>query len=213
LLNQFPRNSRHVSRLRCKRVPIFLEEFDEHEFIFGIQTVAYVSNLGRILRGQWNHIAECVLRLDGCLGGLGLGHDRVWGGHSQGLLQLLELYGRRRSVICLATLPVTIKSPLDVSPDGDAATRPWDLQDQVGVMCDRHELGDCWLSQESIVRSLEIGNLKLYSLRAEIFLSPEGYGKRDMTDGGHCCTRDYAMERSLTGSQQRPGYTHLVNCL
>jgi hypothetical protein len=28
-LNQFPRNSRHVSRLRCVDVPIFLEEFDE----------------------------------------------------------------------------------------------------------------------------------------------------------------------------------------
>jgi hypothetical protein len=51
MLNQFPRNSRHVSRLLCKDVPIFLEEFDECEFLFGIQTVAYVSNLGRLLRG------------------------------------------------------------------------------------------------------------------------------------------------------------------
>jgi hypothetical protein len=77
MLNQFPRNSRHVSRLPCKDVPIFLEEFDKCEFLFGIQTVAYVSNLGRFLRGQWNHLAECVLRLDGCLGGHSLGHDWV----------------------------------------------------------------------------------------------------------------------------------------
>jgi hypothetical protein len=79
MLNQFPRDSRHVSRLPCKDLPIFLEEFDEREFLFGIQTVAYVSHLGRFLRGQWDCHAECVLRLDGRLGSLGLGHDWVWG--------------------------------------------------------------------------------------------------------------------------------------
>jgi hypothetical protein len=66
-------------------------------------------------------------------------------------------------------------------------------------MWDHHELGECWPSQENVVHSLEIGDLKLYSLRVEIFLSPKGCGKRDLTDGGHYCTRDYAMERSPTG--------------
>jgi hypothetical protein len=75
MLNQFPRNSRHVSRLPCEKVPIFLEEFDEREFLFGVQIVAYVSNLGRFLRGQRDRFAEGVLRLDGSLRGLGLGHD------------------------------------------------------------------------------------------------------------------------------------------
>jgi hypothetical protein len=77
VLNQFPRNSKHVSRLPYEDVLIFLKEFDEREFLFGIQAVAYVSNLGRLLHGQWNYLTECVLRLDGRLGGLGLGHDRV----------------------------------------------------------------------------------------------------------------------------------------
>jgi hypothetical protein len=36
MLNQFPRNSRHVSKLSCEDVPIFLEEFDEHKFLFGV---------------------------------------------------------------------------------------------------------------------------------------------------------------------------------
>jgi hypothetical protein len=49
MLNLFPRNSRHISRLSCEDVPIFLEEFDKHEFLFGSQTVAYMSNLGRLL--------------------------------------------------------------------------------------------------------------------------------------------------------------------
>jgi hypothetical protein len=36
MLNQFRRNSRHVNRLPCEDVPIFLEKFDEGEFLFGI---------------------------------------------------------------------------------------------------------------------------------------------------------------------------------
>jgi hypothetical protein len=122
MLNQFPRDSRHVSRLPCEDVPIFLEEFDESKFLFWIQTVTDVSHLGRFLRGQWDCLAGCVLRLDGHLGSLGLVHDRVWGGDSHGMLQLSELCGCLQSVSSLTTLPVAVKSPLDVSPDRDDAT-------------------------------------------------------------------------------------------
>jgi hypothetical protein len=80
MLIQFPRNSRHVSRLPCEDVPIFLEEFDEREFLFVVQIIAYVSNLGRLLHGQRDCFAEQVLWLDAHLGGIGLRHDRVWGG-------------------------------------------------------------------------------------------------------------------------------------
>jgi hypothetical protein len=58
LLNKFPRNSRHVTRLPCEDVPIFLEEFDEREFLFGVQIGAYVSKLGRLLGGQLDCLAE-----------------------------------------------------------------------------------------------------------------------------------------------------------
>jgi hypothetical protein len=58
MLNQLPRNSWHISRLPCKDVPNFLEEFDEREFLFGVQIVAHVSNLGGFLRRQRDHIAE-----------------------------------------------------------------------------------------------------------------------------------------------------------
>jgi hypothetical protein len=122
------------------------------------------------------------------------------GGVRQGLFQLLELYEHHESIGHLATLPVTVKSPFDVSPDGDDTTRPWHLQDQVGVMWDHHKLGECRPSQESIVPHLEIDDLKLYSLHAETVLSPKGYAKSDLIDGGHCCTKDYAMERSLIGA-------------
>jgi hypothetical protein len=79
MLNQFPRDSRHLSKLPCKDVPIFLEEFDEREFIFGIQGVSYVSNLGRFLCRQWDLFAECDLWLDGLLGVLGIRQGWVWG--------------------------------------------------------------------------------------------------------------------------------------
>jgi hypothetical protein len=63
---QFPRNSWHVSGLPCKDVPILLEEFDKCEFLFGIQIVSYVNNLGGVTREQLDG-AELVLQLDGQL--------------------------------------------------------------------------------------------------------------------------------------------------
>jgi hypothetical protein len=79
---------------------------------------------------------------------------------------------------------------------------PWHLRDQVGIMWDCHGHGECWPSQECFIRGLKISDLKLYCPRAEILLSPKGYGKRDLTDGEHCYPREYAMERSPTGVQQ-----------
>jgi hypothetical protein len=122
MINQFPRNSKHVSRLPCKDVLIFLEEFDEREFLFGIQTVAYVSNLRRPLHGQRNHLAECVIKLDGRFGGLGLGHDRVGGGG--GFAKAYFNSWSSTDASSLATLHITVESPPDVSPHGDGTTRP-----------------------------------------------------------------------------------------
>jgi hypothetical protein len=58
VLNQFSRNSRHVKRLPCEDVPIFLKEFDEHEFLFGVQIIPYVSNLRRLLHRKWDRLVE-----------------------------------------------------------------------------------------------------------------------------------------------------------
>jgi hypothetical protein len=44
-----------------RRCLFFLEEFDEREFLFGVQIIAYVSNLGRHLRGQRDSFAEQVI--------------------------------------------------------------------------------------------------------------------------------------------------------
>jgi hypothetical protein len=152
---QFPRDSRLISRLPCEDVRIFLEEFDEREFLFGIQTVAHVSHLRRFLHGQWDCLAECVLWLDGRLGSLGLRHDRVWVGLGQGLLQLLELCRCQQSFGSLSILPIRVKSPLDISHDGDDATWPWHLQDQVGIVWNCHKLAECQPSEEALYTVLK----------------------------------------------------------
>jgi hypothetical protein len=51
MLYQFPMNSLHVSKLSCEDVPIFLEEFGEREFLFGIQTIPYMRDLGGLIQG------------------------------------------------------------------------------------------------------------------------------------------------------------------
>jgi hypothetical protein len=76
-----------------------------------------------------------------------------------------------------------------------------------------HEFGEHWSSQESVVSSLKIGDLKLFVFRAEVFPSPEGYGKGDLADGGCSYRRDYAMEGSPTGTQHRSRQPHLVERL
>jgi hypothetical protein len=63
--------------------------------------------------------------------------------------------------------------------------RPWHLQDQVCIVRDSHELGECRPSQKIVVCNLKISNLKLYVLRQEVFPSLEGHGKEDLADG--CC--------------------------
>jgi hypothetical protein len=61
VLYQLPRNSRHVSRLPCEDVPIFLEEFDEHEILFRIQIIPHMSDVGGLIRGEWDCLIEFFL--------------------------------------------------------------------------------------------------------------------------------------------------------
>jgi hypothetical protein len=44
--------------LPCKDVPIFLKEFDQHEFLFGIQIIPHVSYLRGLIRGQGDRLAK-----------------------------------------------------------------------------------------------------------------------------------------------------------
>jgi hypothetical protein len=125
MLNQFPGNTGHVNMLLWEDAPIFLEEFDKREFLFEVQVIAHVSNLGRLLHWQWDHLTEWVLRLDGCLGGLSLRHDRVWEGVGQGFLQVLELCGCHEYVGHLVALLFTVVGAPNISPDGEDTMQFW----------------------------------------------------------------------------------------
>jgi hypothetical protein len=61
-------------------------------------------------------------------------------------------------------------------------------------MWHHHKRGECRPSQESVVCHLEIDNLELQVLYAEVFPSPEGYGKSDLTDRSHRLCKDYTVE-------------------
>jgi hypothetical protein len=76
-----------------------------------------------------------------------------------------------------------------------------------------HELGECRPPKERIVCHFEISYLKLHVLSVEVLSSPEGHGKSDLADRGHCYPRDYFMEGSLTGMQCYSGHPYLVEGL
>jgi hypothetical protein len=62
--------------------------------------------------------------LASCMTGSVHGGGGGEGGLSQCLLQVLELCGRHEFVSRLVTLPIAVKGPLGISPDGDDTMRP-----------------------------------------------------------------------------------------
>jgi hypothetical protein len=102
----------------CEDVPIFMEKFVDHEFLFGVQIAPYMSDLRGLVRGEWDCLAEVVLQLDGHLRGLGLRHDWVRVGHGQDFLQVLEFYGCQKHVGHLAALPIAVLCTLYIPFDG-----------------------------------------------------------------------------------------------
>jgi hypothetical protein len=133
---------------------------------------------------------------------LASGMTESWGGGlDQGLLQFLELCRCHESISHLAALLVTIVGALDVSLDEDDTVLCWHLQDQVGIVGNRHEHGECRPPQESVVCYVKVGNLELQVFCMEVFMSPEGYKKSDLTDGSHYYSKDYAVEWNPTGTQ------------
>jgi hypothetical protein len=135
------------------------------------------------------------------------------GGLSKGLLQFLELYRCDNSIGSLTALLVTVISVLDVSLNKDDIVWFWYLSDQVGILRNCHELGECRPPEECIVCRFKIGYFKLHVLSVEIFLSLESHGKSDLIDRVRCCPRDYSVEGSLTRTQCCSGQPHLVEGL
>jgi hypothetical protein len=65
-----------------------------------------------------------------------------------------------------------------------------------------HELSKCQTAKDNIVCCIEVGYLEVKVFSREVFLSPEGHRKSDLSDWGHCCARDYDVKRGPTGVQR-----------
>ena len=50
MLGEFPGYSWHVGAFPSENVPVLMEKFDEHAFLFVVQSIANGDLLGRILR-------------------------------------------------------------------------------------------------------------------------------------------------------------------
>ena len=90
MLNQFPRNTRHVLWSPCEDVPILTEELDERAFLFRVQARADHSDAVRIGFVQPD-LLRVLVRLEGCLGALPCSILQVLLGEVDLALNLLEL--------------------------------------------------------------------------------------------------------------------------
>ena len=71
---------------------------------------------------------------------------------------------------------------LDFAADGEDSVWNRHLQEKICVVGDRHELGERWSPQYSMVGSLERGHLEDDGLRAVVVSGAEGDGEGDLAN-------------------------------
>jgi hypothetical protein len=179
VLDHLPGDPRHLRRLPCEDVGICLEEGDEREFLFFLQITRNASGLGGIrveldgldgdvIRSGWPHLRH----LRRCLGTGGRGVPpsivRASSFRHQGV-QLL--HSRKRSGA--------------VAPHGEDPSWRRHLEDQIPVMGNGHEPVQGRPANDGIEWEVNLRNVKLDVLRAEVFLCPECNRERDAPKGIH----------------------------
>ena len=119
--------------------------------------------------GLWRRVAGRLLELVHCEGLCRLSDHGLVGASLQGLsgVDVLRLTGVRR---------------LDVAADGKDSVWSRHLQEKICVVWDRHELGESWSPQYSMVGSLERGHLEDDRLRAVVVPCAEGDGEGDLAN-------------------------------
>src|SRR4051812_31077233 len=92
--------------------------------------------------------------------------------------------GKWTMIRCGCCFPVdlvgTDKGILLVARDRDDAYRAWHLEHVVCIVRGRHELGERWTAEDSIVRQRKIGNVKGDPLSPEVQLAAKCYWQRDL---------------------------------
>jgi hypothetical protein len=196
VLDHLPGDPGHLRWLPCEHVVIFLEEGDEREFLFFLQITRNASGLGGIrvepdgldgdvVHSRWPHLWHLGRRLG--TGGRGAPPSVVRASSfcRQGV-QLLHSRKRNGAV-----------APHDEDPD-------WrrNLEDQIPVMGNGHEPVQGWPVNDGIEREVNLRNVELDVLCAEVFLCPECNWERDAPEGIHRLSAH--SEEWARGSQSGP---------
>jgi hypothetical protein len=170
VLDHLPGDSRHLRWLPFKHVGICLEEGDEREFLFFLQITRNASSLGGILaepddldrdvvHPEWSHPWHLGRRLG--TGGRGVPPSVVRSSsfRRQGV-QLLHNCKRNGAV----------------APHGEDPGWRRHLEDQIPVIGNGHEMVHGWFANDGVEREVNLRNVELYVLCAEVFSVPNVTG-------------------------------------
>jgi hypothetical protein len=204
VLDHLPRDPRHLRRFPCEHVSICLKEGDEREFLFLLQITFDAS-------GLWGIRAE-LDGLDGdvvCPRWLHLRHlGRCLGTQSRGVPPSVIRMGSfyRQGVHLLDGC----KHSGSVAPHGKDPTRGRHLEDQIPVMGNGHESVQGRPANNGIKREVNLHNIELDVLSAEVLLGPECNRECNAPKGIH---RLWAHSGEWTrGSQSGPWDLQLLEC-
>jgi hypothetical protein len=179
VLDHLHGDPRHLRWLPCEHVGICLEEGDEREFLFFLQITRNASGLGGIhaeldgldgdvIRSGWPHLWHLGRRLG--TGGRGAPPSVVR--ESSFCRQGVQLlHSRKRSGA--------------VAPHGEDPGWRRHLGGQIPIMGNGHEPVQGRPTNDGIEREVNLRNIELDVLYAEVFLCPECNRERDAPKGIH----------------------------
>jgi hypothetical protein len=179
VLDHLPRDPRHLQRFPCEYVGICLEEGDEHDFLFLLQIARDASGLGGIHADLDGHDGTAV-----CSIWLHLRHlGRCLGTRSRGVPPpVIRVSGFCRKGVQLLD---SCKRSGAIAPHGEDPSRGRHLEDQVPVMGNGHEPVQGRPANDGIEREVNLRNIELDVLSAEVLLSPECNRECDASKGIH----------------------------
>jgi hypothetical protein len=167
VLDHLPRDPRHLRRFPCEYVGICLEEGNEREFLFLLQITRDASGLGGI-RAELDSLGGDAI----CPQWLHLRHlSRCLGTGSRGVLSLVI----RASSFCRQGVQLLDGGERSraVASHGKDPNRGRHLEDQIPIMGNGHEPVQGWPANDGIEWEVNLRNIELDVLSAEVLIGPE----------------------------------------